>query len=188
MARASLQCFDAALDEADTDVLVDSGKDPYRAWALYRLRPNAVRLLYLVRDGRGVMTSMLGAGRKASTSWHDDPGAATAQWVTENRAIEGVLNHVRPEHWMFLRYEDLCRDPEQALAEVCSFADLEPDPSMLDFRSAEHHDVGGNRMRFAKGDRAIRLDEKWRRKATPAHLAAFEQVGGELNRHLGYGP
>jgi hypothetical protein len=185
LARNTFLAMDVVGEVSGAELLVDSSKNPFRARSLLQQDPRRCRILFLVRDGRGVMASMLGQSQAGSDQWHNVPREAAGRWQWENRRIRRALAGLPEDAWAFLRYEDFCRDPEKELRRICSFLDVEFDPGMLAFRDRAHHDVGGNRMRFS-ADRTIRLDEVWRRKSTPEDLAAFEEVAGSLNRALGY--
>ncbi len=131
------------------------------------------------------MASMLGKGQSGSDPWHNRDRVAAARWRWENQRIRRALTGLPRDSWLFLRYEDFCREPEEELRRICEFLGLGFDPRMLVFGDADHHDVGGNRMRFSD-DHTIRLDEAWRRTTTKENLAQFEAVAGSLNRALGY--
>lgn len=185
IAQNTLMAFEVIAEVASASLLIDSSKNPFRARSLVQRRPDSCRIIYLVRDGRGVMASMLGKGQSGSDPWHDRDRIAAARWRWENQCIRRSLTGLPRDSWLFLRYEDFCREPEKELRRICEFLGLDFDPRMLVFREASHHDVGGNRMRFSD-DGTIRLDEAWRRKTTKENLVQFEAVAGALNRALGY--
>ncbi len=183
MVEATLALYDAALEVAGAELLVDSHKEPARYRALVAARPES-RIVYLTRDGRGVVASHL-TSKRPSRAYHYRSSAAARRWVEQNRGFQRMLSTLPRESWMHVRYEDLCAHPQETLERVCAFLEVPFDPGMLDFSEQVHHTVGGNRMRF-RGDRAIRLDERWRRRLTDEDLQAYDRIAGRMHRALGY--
>jgi hypothetical protein len=170
--------YDAVRAVAGKRVVVDSSKHHTRAAAIYRSRPERARIILLVRDGRGVFYSGLKAGLDRSYSVNS--------WRKHySHALPLLKRWVRPEHMLFLRYEDMAENPGRALAQVCDLAELSYEESMLKFRSVIHHNVNGNQLRFGSADK-IRLDEGWKTGLSQDDSAYFERKAGQLNRLLGY--
>ena len=183
MARNTFEVFDAVLNTAGTDVVIDATKDPFRAQLLFSRRPGACRIIYLTRDGRGVLCSML--GKSGGPAWNDTALAATRRWVQQNRRIRKVLLTVPGDRQIQVRYEDLCSRTDNVLRDLCALLGIGYEEAMQQFGEVAHHDVGGNRMRFQKRGR-LQIDELWRSGLSVDDLAVFERVGGRLNRDLGY--
>ena len=64
----TLQLYDVVRNVARKHIVVDSSKHHTRAAAIYRSCPESVRIIVLVRDGRGVAYSGLKAGLDRSYS------------------------------------------------------------------------------------------------------------------------
>lgn len=160
------------------DVIVDSSKHYLRAVELYRKQPDMTRLVLLVRDGRGVYYSGLkrGFGRHYSLS----------AWNEHYRRTLVLLQKYVPEaHRITVRYEDLVQNTRATLERLCHFLGIEFTDAMLDFRSAVHHNVNGNDMKFASAS-GLRLDVAWKSQLKSYDLAYFERRAGDLNRQFGY--
>jgi len=179
----TFEVYDAIFAAGRLELIVDSDKSAWRAKALWAARPEQCRIVYLARDARGVVRSLLSQG--GGHAWSHNARDAARYWVWENRRIQRVLRTLPREAWTLLRYEDLCRDPEATLRATLDFLGLAFDPGMVELARRPHHLLGGNRMRF-RGDSTIRLDEKWRRVLDSAQLSEIERVAGRLNRELGY--
>ena len=158
-------------------VFLDGSKDSARL--LYYLRSGEwdIKVIYLQRDGRGVTNSYVK---------HDgvDYDGAIAYWrkaVTELQRMRGRLGG---DSVYDLRYEDLCREPEQKLAEICRWLGIDELDHGATFDAESQH-VLGNSMRL-NNVTEIRFDEAWRKKLTPENLRDFEERAGALNRSLGY--
>jgi Sulfotransferase domain len=100
-------------------------------------RPEYRRVVYLIRDGRDVMVSLLHHLRRTGVI---DDSVDLLQLVQSRRWL---YPSPWPEHvdaWdenpygadrMTIRYEDLLRDPVKELTRLCEFSGVERDPSFL---------------------------------------------------------
>ncbi len=205
--------YDELFKASDKNVLIDSSKN-YR-WIQRQLRPayqwydRRACLLYLVRDGRGVVNSYL---RKY-------PDRGVAGWATEwARLVErmnGYYERFPEKDRIRVRYEDFATDTEAVVAKVTDRIGLRFEPDMLRYWIRDHHPVGGNlgtrslvfrwRNRFPDLEQhtegrslqshfekshydqvglAIRLDERWKKDLGEEQLRQFDEVAGHLNREL----
>jgi len=164
-------------------IVVDSSKLALHLKFLLKSDRLKIKALNLVRDGRAVVTSMLGHGFQRASRAETIAGAAL-EWRRINEAAECILGMLPSSQFMDLRYEELCRQPEAMLRDICKFLGMDTRQINLDFRSKTQH-VLGNDMRLKSGSE-IRLDERWRTTLTKEDLAVFDQVAGEMNRKYGY--
>ena len=158
-------------------IFLDGSKDSARLLHYLQSGEWDIKVIYLQRDGRGVTNSYVK---------HDgvDYDGAIEYWrkaVTELQRMRGKLDDVRVYD---LLYEDLCREPEQKLAEICRWLNIDELDHGATF-SAESQHVLGNSMRL-NNVTEIRFDEAWRKKLTRQNLRDFEERAGALNRSLGY--
>ena len=181
-------------------VVVDSSKLGLRLKYLLRIPSLDVKVVRLIRDGRGVGLTYAnpsefadarneerrggGSGISETMEKGRDMRTAAREWRRSNEEAEALLAGLHRSQWLEVRYEDLCRDPANALRRVCSFVGVDPDRIVLDFRSAEHH-VVGNGMRFDSTSE-VRLDERWKTELNDEQLRVFESVAGDMNRRYGY--
>jgi hypothetical protein len=158
-------------------VFLDGSKDPERLSQFLDCLGDKVKVIHLIRDGRGVTNSYMK---------HYDVGMRTAahELVRTTRACERVMRRVPSGHGLTLKYEDLCRAPQESLARIFSLCGLEPDPQVRRTEPSEFH-IMGNSMRLEFG-KPIKIDEKWRVALKEQHLHEFEQAAGALNRQHGY--
>lgn len=174
----SLDVYEAVRRAHKTPIVIDSTKNATRLQGFNMESAPNLRVLFLLRDGRAVCYSRM---RRQSVSME----VAARVWKAEH--MKQRLVHRNMDKSLFLRatYEDLCRAPEKELQRICSWLGVEFQPLMLDFR-ADRHNLGGNPMRMRSQERAIELDEKWRRELTRDDLDVFDRLVGDLNRDLGY--
>ncbi len=158
-------------------VFLDSSKDPVRIKYLSRIPSLDVRVIHLVRDGRGVVNS----SRKHE---HVSAALAARQWRDTQLEIQRVARRCCQGRLLRIRYEDLCTAPEEVVGRVLQFAGADGNYRVADAAGSEQH-VLGNAMRL-KGTLAIRLDESWRTELDAADLEAFDRIAGALNYSFGY--
>lgn len=108
----------------------DAHQDPD---VIFNLYPRGVRSIYLVRDPRDIFCSN-------RAFFHTGPGPAEQQL---RNALDRLAQHTdamaesykksRKESKCIVRYENLMREPEEALAEVVDFLDIDAQPDNLEF-------------------------------------------------------
>lgn len=201
---AAVQARNAALAAAvcrrsGRRILVDSSKIGVRLKFLLRNPRFDVRIVRLVRDGRAVALTYMDPALYADATDPQRRGGglggsrdaerlplerAAHEWRRSNEEALALLRTVSRDRWLQIRYEDLCADPAATIANVYTFAGVDPARASTDFRSREHH-VVGNGMRL-DATSEIRLDARWRTALGESDLVRFEAVAGDLNRRLGY--
>jgi hypothetical protein len=168
----------SVLEVTDKRVFLDSSKVHMRIKYLLQYSDLDISVIHLVRDARGVVTSTL--GHKPGTSAQQ----AAQSWVHRNNNIHRHLASLPEDKHIRVRYEDVCRNTQNTLAQICRFCGVAPHYEVTDFRSVEHH-VVGNQMRL-RASSEIRLDERWKRELDEAQLAEIDQVAGDMGHHYGY--
>lgn len=178
--RNTFKLYDAAAGAFEATLLVDASKAPRKGVHLYLERPDQVRIIHLVRDGRSVC---------ASRSVHMPIGRAAERWSHYQKLAMSLVDRwVEPDHWRALRYEDLVADPQARLSELLEWLGYEYDDAMLDFSEVhESHSAGGNPARFRVGGGITAPEEKWRNAFSTEDMKTFEVHAGAMNRRFGYG-
>ena len=200
-ALQSLQERNAALAASVLEItgrrfVVDSSKIGLRLKFLLRNPALEIRVVRLIRDGRGVALTHLDPARFADAK---DPrlrggglgdgregekldmAGAAREWRRSNEEAEAVLAGLDRRRFVLVHYESLCADPAGTLRGIFSFLGLAD--VAVDTRLERH--VVGNGMRLDwQGD--VKLDESWRQALGPEDLRTFERVAGDLNRRYGY--
>jgi hypothetical protein len=157
-------------------VIVDSSKTGVQLKYHLRNPRFDVKVLWLVRDGRGVALSV---ARNARLSVQQ----AAYQWRRSNEEAATIVRRLDRSQWMQVRYEALCAEPDRTLSALWQFIGVAPHPAESS-PAADYH-VLGHRTRL-NGARKIVLNEKWRTELSAADLRRFEGIAGRLNRELGY--
>jgi hypothetical protein len=168
----------SVLEVTGKRVFLDSSKVHMRIKYLLQYSNLDISVIHLVRDARGVVTSTL--GHKPGTSAQQ----AAQSWVHRNNNIQRQLASFPEDKHIRVRYEDVCQNTQDTLAQLYGFCGVDPHFEVTDFRSVEHH-VVGNQMRL-RASSEIRLDERWKRELDEAQLEEIDQVTGEMNHYYGY--
>jgi hypothetical protein len=158
-------------------VFLDASKDPARLRVLQRHFGRRIKVVRLLRDGRGIANSymkhygvsMAVAGREVAHTF---------------AACDRLMDRIASADKLTLRYENLCDDPEAALQRIFALASLEP-VAEADRRSLRELHILGNVTRLDGS--SIRLDEKWRAELSHQDLATFNRIAGHQNEKYGYG-
>lgn len=130
------------------DIILEIIKEKKRKRFLSKYPRNSVRIRFLnrvfpgsvfiniVRDGRAVVASMLKRVKNENLDYFGIPlrngnqsefdllEAHARQWVEVLEEINNARNHLRPEQYFELKYEDLVSDPKMWLKKIFSFCDL----------------------------------------------------------------
>ena len=169
--------IETVIEITGTKILVDSAKQPQRLKFLLRSPDLEIKVIHLIRDGRGVSHTYVNDNKwsieKSATEWR-------RSILSEERLLAGLA----PEMWMAVRYEDICADPRGELEKLSTFLGLDPLRVNLDFRSAGLH-VFGNGMRLSAETRIV-LDDRWRTDFNDEEIAVIERIAGDKLQRYEY--
>ena len=152
---------------------------------LEKLFPDAL-FVHLIRDGRDAALSFLElpAGLVTETWMHPrTPAEFACQWRTEVAAARRLGQRIG-SRYLEVRYEELVGDVEGVLRRICDFARLGYEPAMADY--AGNVDVSAKPHQQRLREPPTKGVRDWRKQMSPADVAAFEHVAGDLLRKLGY--
>ena len=152
---------------------------------LEKLFPDAL-FVHLIRDGRDAALSFLElpAGLVTETWMHPrTPAEFACQWRTEVAAARRLGERVG-SRYLEVRYEELVGDAEGVLRRICDFAGLGYEAAMVDY--AGNVDVSAKPHQQRLRQPPTKGVRDWRKQMSPTDVAAFEHVGGDLLRQLGY--
>ena len=160
---------------------VDGSKQTQQLIHLARRPDVDLRVIHLVRDGRGVVNSTLGHKQAGGMT----PEIAADAWRKYHERFERIRRrHFGAEQAYTLRYEDFCADPVGTLHELHRFLGLTEPPVTGTIDTQSLH-VLGNQMRMQPVTE-ITVDVRWRETLSPEALEAFERRAGAVNRRYGY--
>lgn len=153
---------------------------------------DGARFVHIVRDGREVARSLLTMpwwlGWQGPDAWRFGPltESEDAEWASSGksfahlagiqwrkllRAAELGADEVGRDAWMDVRFEDLCRSPDETLAKILEFGGLGSSPTISKA-------VRGGAIRPPK--------ERWRTHLSTADQDALQTALGEPLESWGY--
>jgi hypothetical protein len=194
-ARHTTGLFMAIREVTGRSIVIDSSKLPGRARALARVPGIDLRLVHLVRDGRGVAWSM--RRRLARDPQAGVQAAKRARsvlrtgllWMSTNLAVERTARGLGERRAMRLAYEELVADPALALDRLGGTlgTDLSPLAAQLVVGEplAAGHVMAGNRLRM-DGALRLRADLDWQAQLPVGQRRLFEQLCRPVLRRYGY--
>jgi len=174
--RLNEQIYKNILAVSGKKVIFDSSKDVDRANILSYSDKLELIFLHLVRDGRGVSYSY-----KIKYSGIISP---VFRWALKNLKIEIFKRRYR-ERFVFIRYEDFCKDPKKEIEKILKKVGLDFEPQMLNFSKKIHHQAGGNRLRFDEVQE-IKENILWRKRLPVFDKIVFHILFGWLNKIYNY--
>lgn len=149
---------------------------------LGRLFPEA-RFVHLVRDGRDVALSL----RRVSWGKNDLPWVATDwRWRT---TLAHKVGAVLGDRFLEIRYEDLVRDPQRVLEEVCRFLDETFEPEMLLYHGAAESQMPEDSLQWHRSSVSApdpSMASRWREEMSPPDQVIFERAAGPALDLFGY--
>jgi hypothetical protein len=175
---SNLLCiYDTARKIIRKNIIVDSSKNPLVMKWLWLNSPKEFKIIYLVRDGRGVLASNLRKNKKLKN--------AITEWANTHKLIGLLFRKISKEHYLKIKYESICQNPEREIKLICDFIGVRFEPQMLNYTSRVLHNIDGNRMRFSTSNE-IKLDEKWKKDLDSYSLLVFDKLGKQVNLSIGY--
>ncbi|AFL51794.1 hypothetical protein ABIE78_002351 [Sinorhizobium fredii] len=176
-------------------VIVDSSKLPGRAMALAQIPGIDMRVIHMVRDGRGVAWSLLKPyARDANSGLQKEIRPKSVfrtalRWSIVNLAVEYLSRKLGPDKVLRVRYEDFVSDPVATMQQIGVFLELDLHQIGSSLQNGDSvgpgHQVAGNRLRMA-GSVALTRDESWRARMPAGQQISFERLCGWMLRRYGY--
>jgi hypothetical protein len=144
--------------------------------------PNA-QFIFIVRDGRDAAVTSMASAFGAGNIW----GAAYT-WAQANEFVESFREKYDADTWLDVKYEQLCREPEKVLRNICEFLREDYSPEMLEFHNTAIGKKRGQQrdhapLGHAVSDRYIGIYKE--------HLSLYEQgvyatIAGDTHLKYGY--
>ncbi len=169
--------FRSIAEHHHKDVIVDSSKSITPLSALASVNPEAITVVRLIRDGRGVVHSNLRRGI-------DDVRRATMRWLNQSRRLDAVIRRIKSET-MTIKYEDFCAKPTEVVRSLLHRCSIATQDFEGDINVENHHTIPGNQI-SSQGKLTPKLNESWKNSLSKTDLEIFHRIGGRQNRLYGY--
>ena len=155
----------------------------HHASELFTELPEA-QIVHMLRDPRDRYASAM---KRHGRDVHR-VAAATGRWLGSTRV--GFRNRRRwPDRYTLVKYEDLVREPERNVQDLCAFLGEAYDPAMLRMGAKpEHRDLGGNSSfgDVEPGVISTVAVGRYRELLSPMETRFIEAMAGPLMVALGY--
>lgn len=193
--RETLAVFQAIQRVSGCTLIVDSSKEPSRAYALSLIPGIDLYLIHLVRDVRGVSWSLkktypkdirmgVEKEKKPKPVWW-----TSLSWMLANWQAEWVRKQIVPEKSLFLRYEDMVPNTKATLYQIGDLIGLDLGSIQRKIDNevplSVGHTIAGNRLRM-NGNLRLRLDDSWKCNLNGFDLAIIRLLSSRLIARYGY--
>lgn len=184
--------YEIISDISKSNLIVDSSKSPFRLYFLKSIGLD-VKVVHLVRDGRGVANSLkkhfkpdLESGVQKELK--PKPVYRTAlSWVLTNYLIEKITPK---EERYLLKYEDLLENGESELKNIEDYFGIDLTASIETIANnkilKKGHTVAGNRLRMKEGLRINTTNNTNWKNLTESEINIFNRIAGPMLKKYGY--
>jgi len=162
---------------------------------LSEIYPDA-RFLHLVRDGRDVACSYREVMKQNSMSPYapqlpTDIESIADEWLTNVRKVDNYLSGLHGSKKRTVRYEDLVRQPESVISNICIWLGLVFEPKMLEFYDRNKRDQLEPSLTMDWKQRTMEPVSagtvgRFRTLLTVDELESFNRVAGDMLSRFGY--
>lgn len=158
------------------------------------------RLLFLVRDGRDVVDSVVDAYRPGS--WLDQTfgvgqdlaGSArlrlvereAQRWAARTEIVSRAYDRHPPDRRLLVRYEDLLSDTPEMLRSIYSWLDLEPPEDLVERVKANSFDALPATAKGSGKFQRAATPGLWRENLSPDEQNCCAEVMGPMLSAMGY--
>lgn len=185
----------AILKVSGRKILVDSSKLPIHGFMLNVMPDVDLYIVHLVRDSRAVAFSWLREKIRPEIHWKQEYmprfglSHSAQSWNLTNTLVH-ILGHIN-SHYIFLRYEDLVRNPLGVLRSIMAYMRVHAPVEHIfkDTRVIElgsNHTISGNPARFHAGIVHINADVEWQEKMNYGQKAFVTGLTWPLLLKYGY--
>lgn len=171
-------------------LVVDNSKRDWQLLSLISTRPQYLdlKVIHLIRDGRAVFYSKLKRVeeyRQLGITFREVP--SHIGWVYNNLKIKVVSSLVAEKKNLKIKYEDLCRNPETVLKQICDHLEIDFHKEMVRLSGENKHSIGGSPHRLKwNRETPIQLDERWKQNLAIKHQIRYWITAGLFHKLFGY--
>ena len=175
----TIKIYHAACRRNDSEIVIDSSKFALPLKARYLELGDKLKVIYLIRDGRGVSKSLM---KRENLSIDQ----AASKWARYSFNLKLVMATIPNANIYQLRYEDLCNDTNAVLSELSRFIGTDSKLCVKPIEKESYHGIGGNPMRYRRNETEVTLDERWKQSISKEELRIFNKIAGSTNHKFGY--
>lgn len=180
-AQIYLKFYNTVCAIQGTEIFVEGAKNLIEPLVLksFTGEEHPLKVLHLSRDPRGYFNSQKKHHPQTTLK------SAAKKWKRYHGAVEKLRRSLLSSNYLFLRYEDLCREPSKWMQQVFDFFQVEyQDVFQAPINPQKHH-LMGNKMLF-QFDGTIKLDNTWQTRVTEDKQKGLLQLTQPLSSTFGY--
>ena len=171
--------------------IVDASKDPYRLLWLIRSGLFNIKVVHMVKNPNAFIYSVTKHLINEATGFNLHKrlyftARQSVAWIIQNALFSRIAaNHLSPEDYLLLTYEDFATEPYRSFEDVCRTIGCEYEKRAVDsFREGSVHTIAGNPMRYET--RGIVLDEKWKSRLPQSSKTIASLLTATVKSRYGY--
>lgn len=171
--------------------IVDASKDPYRLLWLIRSGLFNIKVVHMVKNPNAFIYSVTKHLINESSGFNLHKrlyftARQSVAWIIQNALFSKIAaNHLSPEDYLLLTYEDFATEPHRSFEDVCRIIGCDYEKRAVDyFREGSIHTIAGNPMRYEK--RGIILDEKWKSRLPQSSKTIASLLTATVKSRYGY--
>ncbi len=169
----SISLSEAVCNITDKKIFIDSSKNPAAITHLPKYLKCDFKLIFLVRDGRGVLNSFIKKKRNIPEK------KVIQNWVKTNNQIERLSKEFSKKNVFLLNYDHFCKCPTEIMKNLCIFLGVDFEEDIFKYYEKDHHIIG-NPMRLNLKKEII-YDDSWKKSLNACQLDLFNKVAGKEN-------
>ncbi len=187
--------YEAISDVSGKRFIVDSSKNALRAMALDHIDGVDLKLIHLVRDGRGVACSYRKHYKKDIVNGvqHDISGTpvwrSAFSWVISNYLAGQAVKQLGNKNSLCIRYEDFVCLTNDVLMQIGGIIGLSFENVIDAVKRGDElyvrHKISGNRVRMQKNI-SLKLNNEWIEILTDKDKKIFWMIAGKTAMRFGY--
>ncbi len=168
--------YDSIAEITQKDIIIDSSKNLNRFMLLKKHRPSNIKLLLLIRNIEGVVSSShFGLNQTLISD-------RTKMWKKfYKRTIVPIFKNIDSSDYKIVNYEDLCKNPQMTRRNISKFLGVKLENLEFIIDTNKHHLVAGNPMRH-KGIINIKYDERWKDRLSKENMERLKKVSIKMNK------
>jgi hypothetical protein len=174
---AQLQFFAHARRISGASIYLDGTKSVRRAQLFARDGRSDMKVLHLIRDGRGFSSSDL------KNTPHQTVAASVKEWLGYIAQVDRFSNSFPSVPVLVVKYEDLCRSTEKTMHTIYDFIGVPYEQAGAGLMEDAH--ILGNRMRKAFTGTIVE-DTSWKEKLDPGTQALLTSLTKPQLERFGY--
>ena len=139
-------------------------------------RPSDVKLIIIKRSILGVASSSHEGLNQAIID------NKVEQWINYYTKEIKPIKFLSKSELKFIKYEDLCANPEQKKKEIANFLNIDSKSKDAILRPFESHTIQGNPIRLLKKEVKIRHDDRFRKRLTKEQVELIEGIDSRITK------